>query len=33
MQMPYVEKPLDIKGVGIITVAGFLAEVGDIGRF
>ena len=31
--MPYVEKLLTIKGVGPITVAGFLAEVGDIGRF
>lgn len=33
MQVPYVEKLLAIKGVGMITVAGFLAEVGDIGRF
>ena len=28
-----MEKLLAVKGVGIITVAGFLAEVGDIGRF
>ena len=27
------EKLLDIKGVGIKTVSGFLAEVGDISRF
>lgn len=24
---------LAVKGIGIITVAGFLAEVGDLGRF
>ncbi|MCR4696214.1 MAG: IS110 family transposase [Lachnospiraceae bacterium] len=28
-----VEKLLTIKGVGIITIAGFIAEVGDISRF
>ena len=33
MQVPYVEKLLAIKGVGLITVAGFIAEVGDIRRF
>lgn len=33
MQVPYVEKLLAIKGVGIVTVAGFLAEIGDIRRF
>ena len=33
MKVPYVEKLLAIKGVGIVTVAGFLAEVGDIRRF
>ena len=33
MQVPYVEKLLAIKGVGLITVAGFVAEVGDIRRF
>ena len=27
------EKLLEIKGVGIRTVSGFLAEVGDISRF
>ena len=30
---PNVEKLLAIKGIGIITVAGFLAEVGEIGCF
>ena len=33
LKVPNVEKLLAIKGIGIITVAGFLAEVGDIGRF
>lgn len=33
MQVPYVEKLLAIKGVGLITVAGFISEVGDIRRF
>ena len=33
LKVPNVEKLLAVKGVGIITVAGFLAEVGDIGRF
>ncbi len=33
MQVPHVEKLLAIKGVGIVTVAGFLAEIGDIERF
>ena len=28
-----MEKLLAIKGVGIITIAGFIAEVGDIRRF
>ena len=32
-KVPYVENLLAIKGVGIVTVAGFIAEVGDIGRF
>ena len=32
-QIPMAEKLLEIKGVGIKTVSGFLAEVGDIGRF
>ena len=33
LQVKNVEKLLDIKGIGIITVAGFIAEVGDITRF
>lgn len=32
-KVPYVEKLLAIKGVGMVTVAGFIAEVGDIRRF
>ena len=33
LSVPYADKLLAIKGVGLITVAGFLAEVGDIRRF
>ncbi len=33
LQAPHAEKLLSIKGVGLITVAGFLSEVGDIRRF
>ncbi len=33
MQVPNAEKLLSIKGVGMITVAGFFSEVGDISRF
>lgn len=33
LKVPHVENLLAIKGVGFITVAGFLAEVGDVGRF
>lgn len=32
-KVQYVEKLLAIKGVGMITIAGFIAEVGDIRRF
>ena len=32
-EIPMAEKLLEIKGVGIKTVSGFLAEVGDISRF
>lgn len=32
-QIPMAEKLLGIKGVGLKTVSGFLAEVGDIRRF
>jgi transposase len=33
LTIPGVERLLEIKGIGIKTVAGFLAEVGDISRF
>ena len=33
MKVPHVEKLLAIKGVGLSTVIGFIADVGDIGRF
>lgn len=33
LKVPHVEKLLSIKGIGLITVAGFLSEVGEIGRF
>lgn len=33
MEIPGVDKLLEIKGIGLVTVAGFLSEVGDIGRF
>lgn len=33
LKVPHAEKLLAIKGIGIVTVAGFLAEVGDVGRF
>ena len=33
LSVPHADKLLAIKGVGLITVAGFLAEVGDIRRF
>jgi len=33
MQIPGFEKMLEIKGVGLVVAAGFLAEVGDIFRF
>ena len=32
-QVKYVDKLLDIKGIGTVTIAGFIAEVGDIRRF
>ena len=32
-KIPMAEKRLEIKGVGIRTVSGFFAEVGDISRF
>ncbi len=33
LQIPRIEKILSIKGIGIMTAAGFMAEVGDINRF
>lgn len=33
IQIPGATKILDIKGIGLVTVAGFIAEVGDVGRF
>lgn len=32
-KVPYAEKLLQIKGIGMKTVSGFIAEVGDISRF
>ena len=32
-QVPNADKLLAIPGIGLVTVAGFLAEVGDISRF
>ncbi len=31
-EIPYIDKLMAIKGVGLITVSGFIAEVGDIRR-
>ena len=33
LKVQNVKKLLAVKGIGLITVAGFLAEVGEIGRF
>lgn len=32
-EIPYADKLMEIKGIGLATVSGFIAEVGDIGRF
>lgn len=32
-QIPAVEEFLKIKGIGLVTVAGLFAEIGDVGRF
>ena len=32
-EIPYIDKLMEIKGIGLITVCGFIAEVGDIRRF
>lgn len=33
MEIPYIDKLMEIKGIGLVTVSGFIAEVGDIRRF
>ena len=32
-EVPYVDKLMEIKGIGLVTVSGFIADVGDIRRF
>ena len=32
-EIPYIDNLLAIKGIGMVTVSGFIAEVGDIERF
>ena len=32
-EIPYIDNLLAVKGIGMVTVSGFIAEVGDIGRF
>ena len=32
-ELPYIDKLLEIRGIGLKTVVGFVAEVGDIKRF
>lgn len=32
-EIPYIDELMGIKGIGLVTVSGFIAEVGDIGRF
>jgi transposase len=32
-EIPHIDNLLAIKGIGMVTVSGFIAEVGDIGRF
>ena len=32
-QVSNIKELLAIKGIGVVTVAGFIAEIGDIGRF
>ena len=32
-EIPYIDKLMGIKGIGLATVSGFIAEVGDIRRF
>lgn len=33
IQVPDFEKLLEIKGIGLVTAAGFIAEIGDVNRF
>jgi transposase len=33
LQVPGVKEALTVKGIGVITIAGFIAEVGDLRRF
>ncbi len=33
LEVPYIDKLMEIKGIGLTTAAGFIAEVGDISRF
>lgn len=33
MQIPNADKMLSVDGIGLVTVAGFISEVGDISRF
>ena len=32
-EIPYIDKLLEIKGIGLVTISSFIAEVGDISRF
>lgn len=32
-EIPHIDKLMEIKGIGLITVSGFIAEVGEIRRF
>ena len=32
-EIPYIDKLMEINGIGLKTVSCFIAEVGDIGRF
>ena len=32
-EIPYIDKLMAIKGIGLVTVSGFIAEVGDIRSF
>ena len=32
-EIPYIDKLMAIQGIGLVTVSGVIAEVGDIGRF